>query len=137
VSLSLSRLSEHSGNAGLFSLLSVIEMQPGSAGKSTSPSPSLSLPSEHCGDGGDGGSASSSSASEAQSGSAGDWGISGSFDALSIHPYSHDRSPLAGGDPRVSFALGVPAVRDVMLRNGNTAPMWLTESGWSTSNTRS
>lgn len=62
-------------------------------------------------------------------------GIAGSFDAFSIHPYSHDASPL---DPRddefrdVSFARGVPAIRDVMVRNGDDKPLWLTEFGWTT-----
>lgn len=67
-----------------------------------------------------------------------DLGISGSFDAFSIHPYSHDRSPLeTGPDVRTSFIRGVPAVRAVMLLRGNSKPVWLTESGWSTSSVRS
>jgi hypothetical protein len=64
-------------------------------------------------------------------------GIKGSFDALSIHPYCEDRSPLdLGGAIRLSFIRGVPAVREVMLRNGDDKPMWLTEFGWSTAVTR-
>jgi len=68
-----------------------------------------------------------------------DLGIKGKFDAFSVHPYSDDVSPA---DERrytnamYSFARGVPAVRDVMLRNGDSRPMWLTESGWSTSTVR-
>jgi hypothetical protein len=64
-------------------------------------------------------------------------GIKGSFDALSIHPYCEDRSPLdLGGDIRLSYIGGVPAVREVMLRHGDDKPMWLTEFGWSTTTTR-
>jgi len=62
-------------------------------------------------------------------------GIKGSFDAFSIHPYSDDVSPLATRrsiDRRYSFIRGVPAIRRVMLRNGDRRPVWLTESGWST-----
>ncbi|MDA0182995.1 glycoside hydrolase family 5 protein [Solirubrobacter phytolaccae] len=68
-------------------------------------------------------------------------GIKGSFDAFSIHPYSDDVSPLdprIDQDPKYSFIRGVPAVRDVMVANGDGAkPMWLTEAGYSTSPTRS
>lgn len=64
-------------------------------------------------------------------------GISGSFDAFSMHPYSHNRSPLdLGPDVLTSFIRGVPAVHDVMVRYGNTKPMWLSESGFSTSTVR-
>jgi hypothetical protein len=69
-----------------------------------------------------------------------DLGIRGSFDAFSIHPYSDDVSPLderSYTDARYSFARGVPAVREVMVRNGDGAvPLWLAESGWSTSTVR-
>lgn len=66
-------------------------------------------------------------------------GISGYLDALSIHPYSGDRSPL---DPqpeqylRDSFVRGVPAIRAVMTRHGDDSPLWLTEFGWSTTTSR-
>jgi hypothetical protein len=66
-------------------------------------------------------------------------GIKGSFDAFSIHPYSHDWSPtrpITGSGVRSSFINGVPAVREVMVRNGDPKPMWLTEFGWSTSAVR-
>ena len=68
-----------------------------------------------------------------------DAGIKGSFDAFSIHPYSDDVSPLAprrNVDRRYSFIRGVPAIRRVMLRNGDRRPVWLTESGWSTAPVR-
>ena len=65
-------------------------------------------------------------------------GIKGHFDAFSIHPYSEDKSPLSrnGGYTKVSFAEGVPAVREVMLRYGDDKPLWLTEFGWSTTRVR-
>lgn len=66
-------------------------------------------------------------------------GAAGSFDALSLHPYSQDVSPLdprLRGNRRLSFATGVPAVRDVMLRHGDDGPLWLTEFGWSTNRVR-
>jgi hypothetical protein len=68
-----------------------------------------------------------------------DLGIKGSFDAFSVHPYSDDISPLdprSWIDPRYSFVRGVQAVRDVMVRNGDTRPMWLTEAGFSTADIR-
>jgi hypothetical protein len=66
-------------------------------------------------------------------------GIKGAFDALSIHPYCEDRSPLdpwIDDDVRLSFIRGVPAVREAMLRHGDAKPLWLTEFGWSTTTTR-
>jgi hypothetical protein len=64
-------------------------------------------------------------------------GVRGSFDAWSIHPYSGDRSPLdRSGDAEHSFVRGVPAVRAVMRRHGDDAPLWLTEVGWSTTTAR-
>lgn len=66
-------------------------------------------------------------------------GVKGSFDAWSIHPYSEDRSPLTpaqAGYTAASFTSGVPAVRDVMLRNGDDKKLWLTEFGWNTSAVR-
>jgi hypothetical protein len=68
-----------------------------------------------------------------------DLGAKGFFDAFSVHPYSDDVSPLdprATIDARYSFIRGVPAIRSVMLRNGDSRPIWLTESGWSTSTLR-
>jgi len=68
-----------------------------------------------------------------------DLGIEGYFDAFSIHPYSEDRSPLDPGSERyrhLSFVRGIPAVRDVMTRHGDTRPLWLTEFGWNTSSVR-
>jgi len=69
-----------------------------------------------------------------------DAGIKGSFDAFSVHPYAHDASPLSErrseGYRLVSFAGGVPAIRELMLRHGDDKPLWLTEFGWSTSSVR-
>ena len=56
-----------------------------------------------------------------------------------MHPYSDDVSPLDARstiDPRYSFVRGVPKIREVMQRNGDIRPIWLTESGWSTSTLR-
>jgi polysaccharide biosynthesis protein PslG len=64
------------------------------------------------------------------------YGIKGSFDAFSVHPYSDDKGPL---DPRsyidekYSFVRGVPKIREVMLAYGDPRPIWLTEYGWGTS----
>ena len=66
-------------------------------------------------------------------------GVKGHFDAWSVHPYSGDRSPLHRNEDqyiRYSFVRGVPAVRDVMLREGDDKPVWLTEFGWSTCTVR-
>ncbi|MDQ3275252.1 MAG: cellulase family glycosylhydrolase, partial [Actinomycetota bacterium] len=66
-------------------------------------------------------------------------GVKGSFDAWSVHPYSEDRSPLdtgIAGWAKKSFIVGVPAMRDTMLRHGDDKPLWLTEFGWSTCNVR-
>jgi len=66
-------------------------------------------------------------------------GIKGSFDAFSIHPYCHDVSPTAARTEdlkKASFARGVPAVHDAMVRNGDDKPLWLTEFGWSTNTVR-
>jgi polysaccharide biosynthesis protein PslG len=62
----------------------------------------------------------------------------GTFDAWSVHPYAGGRSPLdpGGGTARPSFAHGVPAVREAMLRHGDDKPLWLTEVGWNTSAVR-
>jgi hypothetical protein len=66
-------------------------------------------------------------------------GVKGSFDAWSVHPYSEDRSPLDPSEGQYasnSFTLGVPAVHDVMVANGDDKPLWLTEFGWNTSSIR-
>ena len=66
-------------------------------------------------------------------------GAKGMFDVLSVHPYSGARSPLDPGDgtfERPSFAHGIPAVREAMLRHGDDRPLWLTEVGWNTSAVR-
>lgn len=66
-------------------------------------------------------------------------GIKGHFDAISIHPYTGDASPL---DPvtdrwiKLSYVRGVPDVRREMLAHGDDKPLWLTEFGWSTSTVR-
>ncbi len=66
-------------------------------------------------------------------------GIKGSMDALSIHPYCHDKSPLdlrPDWDAQATFIRGVPAVRAEMVAAGDSVPLWLTEFGWSTNTVR-
>jgi hypothetical protein len=63
------------------------------------------------------------------------YGIRGYFDAYSVHPYSDDKGPLdprSNLDAKYSFVRGVPKIREVMLANGDSRPIWLTEYGWST-----
>ncbi|HEX6510344.1 MAG TPA: glycosyl hydrolase [Chloroflexota bacterium] len=60
-------------------------------------------------------------------------GAKGYFDALSIHPYSGNRSPGTCSTPGASFRCGVERVRQIMLRHGDTRPLWLTELGESVS----
>jgi hypothetical protein len=60
-------------------------------------------------------------------------GARGYFDALSVHPYGVNRSPRKCSTPRRSFQCGVQQVRRVMLRHGDTRPIWLTEFGESVS----
>jgi polysaccharide biosynthesis protein PslG len=56
-------------------------------------------------------------------------GAKGSFDVMAVHPYTGS-APEAGGG-LYSFP-GYREVRDLMLRNGDGKPIWLTEFGWST-----
>jgi hypothetical protein len=55
------------------------------------------------------------------------------FDALSVHPYSGTQAPDACSQPSRSFRCGVEEIRRVMLRHGDTRPLWLTELGESVS----
>ncbi|HEX8068103.1 MAG TPA: cellulase family glycosylhydrolase [Thermoleophilaceae bacterium] len=64
-----------------------------------------------------------------------DLGLRGSYDALSIHPYSESRSPAAWSrhGSRFSFAAGIEAIRALMVARGDgDVPLWLSEVGWST-----
>jgi hypothetical protein len=66
-------------------------------------------------------------------------GVRNRFDAWSIHPYTHDNSPLHPGGRygrKKSFVRGIPAVRRVLEGNGDREPLWLTEFGWSTCTVR-
>jgi hypothetical protein len=61
-------------------------------------------------------------------------GARGAFDYLEFHPYTDGRS-IDWFDPRwplLSFEHSVPAVRAVMIANGDDRPMILGESGWTT-----
>ncbi|NJN66143.1 MAG: hypothetical protein HC884_05225 [Chloroflexaceae bacterium] len=61
-------------------------------------------------------------------------GAKGYFDALSYHPYTDGMEPSWYDTrwPMNSYAVSVPAVRERMLQAGDTNPIWLTESGWTT-----
>jgi beta-glucosidase/6-phospho-beta-glucosidase/beta-galactosidase len=61
-------------------------------------------------------------------------GARGFFDALSYHPYTDGMEPTWYNAqwPLNSYAVSVPAVRERMLQAGDTSPLWLTESGWTT-----
>jgi hypothetical protein len=52
-------------------------------------------------------------------------GIKGNYDGLSIHPYN-DGAPQAGSWSGIQWA------RALQREAGDTAPLWLTEFGWST-----
>ena len=60
-------------------------------------------------------------------------GAKGYFDALSLHPYTGDRSPDTCSVASKSFACGLVAVHRIMLRYGDQRPIWLTEFGVSVS----
>lgn len=63
-------------------------------------------------------------------------GVARSSDAISIHPYdlvdgSGFGNPTdARPDQEYSFAAGVPAIHRIMLANGDSDPLWLTEFGF-------
>jgi hypothetical protein len=60
-------------------------------------------------------------------------GAKGYFDALTIHPYSGTYLPDDCSNPIQSFRCGVEAIRRVMLQNGDSRPIWITEFGISVS----
>ena len=62
----------------------------------------------------------------------------GWFDALAVHPYQDPptAAPDTACDNRIYRFTCLPAVRDQMVRNGDSAkPIWLTEFGWTTAQT--
>lgn len=64
-------------------------------------------------------------------------GVKNRFDGWAIHPCSGDNSPLdRTPSTENSFIRGVPAVREVLVENGDAEPLWLTEFGWSTCTVR-
>jgi hypothetical protein len=66
-------------------------------------------------------------------------GISGFYDALSVHPYNDGRAPDALIDQRwaaATFLQGLESIRDTRAAQGDDAPLWLTEFGWNTSTQR-
>lgn len=63
--------------------------------------------------------------------------LSGYFDLVSFHPYVGPHSPYwnrpAGWTAKNDFKGGIPAMRDVMVANGDAAKnVFLSEFGWST-----
>lgn len=65
-------------------------------------------------------------------------GARGYFDALAVHPYQDPptAAPDATCDNRIYRFACLPAIRDQMVRNGDSAkPIWLTEFGWTTAQT--
>jgi hypothetical protein len=63
-----------------------------------------------------------------------DAGVKGSYDVNAFHPYPAiaDQSPLAPWDGTKWTVANMKTYMDVMARNGDTTPVWLTELGWST-----
>ena len=61
-------------------------------------------------------------------------GAKGYFDAFAFHPYTDGFSPyyFNEGWPMSSFMNSIPTIREHMLANGDTSPIWITESGWTT-----
>ena len=64
------------------------------------------------------------------------YGAKGYFDSLAVHPYNEWRHPddlWKEEWTKFSFRRGVPAMYDVLVRNGEGhKKLWLTEYGWST-----
>lgn len=60
-------------------------------------------------------------------------GLAGNFDRFSIHPYPYGdtRPPEDCTHIDASYLCGIPAIREVLVENNHTGPIWLTEIGWS------
>lgn len=63
--------------------------------------------------------------------------VVGSYDALAIHPYSSpsDEPPDSRADGPVHaqyYLAHISALDELMAEHGDTAPVWVTEFGWST-----
>jgi hypothetical protein len=60
-----------------------------------------------------------------------DHGAKGSFDALSVHPYTLTHAPDDESDRYYSLTAVVDDVHDAMVEAGDGAtPIWITELGW-------
>ncbi|MFL5844530.1 MAG: cellulase family glycosylhydrolase [Solirubrobacteraceae bacterium] len=58
-------------------------------------------------------------------------GIRGSYDGISIHPYSDGRGPASEAAPaRLEFGPGIRSIRAAQLAAGQAKPLWLTEFGF-------
>jgi hypothetical protein len=68
-------------------------------------------------------------------------GVKGYYDALSVHPYNIVFNPTFVNDPRIPWPepnfyhgiAGIEDIRETQTANGDSAPLWITESGYSTS----
>src|SRR6202040_4082808 len=59
--------------------------------------------------------------------------IVGSYDALSLHPYSPANAPESTTDSYHSFKLAVEQTIQTMAQyNQQSKPIWITEMGWAT-----
>jgi hypothetical protein len=60
-------------------------------------------------------------------------GIRGFYDGISVHVYSGDLGPDQGAGTRQNaFSGGLPSVRQLQQKVGDSAPLWVTEFGWTT-----
>ncbi len=61
-------------------------------------------------------------------------GVKGNFDIASANAYGLDHPPDAAPDPKVLNFRRVELLRDIMVKNGDTAkPIWFDEYGWNAS----
>jgi len=66
-------------------------------------------------------------------------GISGHYDALSVHAYNDGRAPETLLDPRwirATLLQGLQALGETLAAHREDAPLWITEMGWNTSSQR-
>jgi hypothetical protein len=62
-------------------------------------------------------------------------GIKGSYDGLSFHPYNEWRDPSDRWQvqwTKYTFLPGIESMKAAQVAAGDTAPIWITEFGWST-----
>lgn len=60
-------------------------------------------------------------------------GISGAYDGISLHPYSDGRAPGSTvGPAEHNLVAGLRTLRATQVAAGDSAPLWVTEYGWTT-----